>query len=322
VAGYTRGGLGGNQLTGYLDFFVTKYDSAGIKQYTRQLGVAATNTNGASVATDANGNVYVAGQTDGGLDGNMLTGTKDFFVTKYDGAGVRQFTRQLGVAAAVTRGHAVATDANGNVYVAGETNGGLDGNQLTGIRDFFFTKYDSTGAKQYTRQLGVAAATTVGLSIATDANRNVYVAGSTTGVMDGNTLPGSQGFFVTKYDSAGVKQFTRQLGVAVGYTYGESVATDANGNIYVAGSTHGGLDGNQLTGIRDFYVTKYDSTGVKQFTRQLGVAAASTTGRATATDVNGNVYVVGFTNGGLDGNTLTGNRDFFVTKYDSTGNKQ
>ena len=147
VAGYTTGGLDGNTLTGTYDFFVTKYDSIGVKQYTRQLGVAGKNTVGYSVATDASGNVYVAGYTTGGLDGNTLTGTYDSFVTKYDSIGVKQYTRQLGVAGKNTSG-SVATDANGNVYVAGHTTGGLDGNTLTGTYDSFVTKYDSSGVKQ------------------------------------------------------------------------------------------------------------------------------------------------------------------------------
>ena len=57
---------------------------------------------------------------------------------------------------------------------------------------------------------------------------------------------------------------TKQLGVAGRTTYGFSVATDANCNVYVAGHTTGGLDGNTLTGTVDFFVTKYDSSGVKQ----------------------------------------------------------
>ena len=115
---------------------------------TKQLGVAGHDTFGSFVAIDASGNVYVAGFTDGGLDGNTLTGTRDAFVTKYDSSGVKQYTRQLGVAGQYTVGISVATDANGNVYVAGSTFGGLDGNTLIGTRDFFVTKYDSSGVKQ------------------------------------------------------------------------------------------------------------------------------------------------------------------------------
>jgi hypothetical protein len=57
---------------------------------------------------------------------------------------------------------------------------------------------------------------------------------------------------------------TKQLGFAGKLTIGNSVATDANGNVYVAGDTGGGLDGNTLTGTYDVFVTKYDSSGVKQ----------------------------------------------------------
>lgn len=322
VTGYTDAGLDGNTLIGVRDFFLTKYNSSGVKQYTRQLGVTGGYVNGASVATDANGNVYVAGVTFAGLDGNTLTGTADFFVTKYNYIGVKQYTRQLGVVGADTYGNSVATDASGNVYVAGYTKGGLDGNTLTGIMDFFVTKYDSSGTRQYTRQLGVVGASTFGASVATDTSGNIYVTGYTDAGLDSNTPIGTEDLFVTKYSSSGTKQYTRQLGVAGGYTNGASVATDVNGNVYVAGVTSGGLDGNTRTGPADFFVTKYDSTGVKQYTRQLGVVGAETYGNSVATDASANVYVAGYTLGGLDGNTLTGTSDAFVTKYNSSGVKQ
>jgi hypothetical protein len=57
---------------------------------TKQLGVATKSTSGSTVTTDTSGNVYVAGSTSGGLDGNTLTGTQDFFVTKYNSSGVKQ----------------------------------------------------------------------------------------------------------------------------------------------------------------------------------------------------------------------------------------
>jgi hypothetical protein len=105
-------------------------------------------------------------------------------------------------------------------------------------------------------------------------------------------------------------------------TYGYSVVSDASGNVYVAGATAGGLDGNVLTGTNDYFVTKYNSSGIKQGTRQMGVAGVDTWGNSVATDASGNVYVAGQTYGALDGNTLTGTSDFFVTKYDSSGIKQ
>jgi len=322
VAGNTYGGLDGNTLTGVADLFVTKYNSSGVKQYTKQLGVAGQATGGQSVATDASGNIYVAGSTSGGLDGNTRTGIFDFFVTKYDSSGVKQYTKQLGVAGRFTYGFFVVTDTGGNVYVAGYTTGGLDGNTLTGTSDFFVTKYNGSGVKQYTKQLGVAGTQTVGLSLATDASSNVYISGYTGGGLDGNTLTGTRDLFVTKYNSSGIKQYTKQFGVAGQVTAGQPVATDVNGNVYVAGYTTGGLDGNTLTGNTDFFVTKYDSSGVRQYTKQLGVAGQDTYGNSVATDANGNVYISGYTTGGLDGNTRTGINDFFVTKYDSSGMKQ
>ncbi len=57
---------------------------------------------------------------------------------------------------------------------------------------------------------------------------------------------------------------TKQLGVAGAQTFGNSDTTDNSGNVYVAGATRGGLDGNTLTGTRDFFVTKYNNSGVKQ----------------------------------------------------------
>ena len=52
------------------------------------------------------------------------------------------------------------------------------------------------------------------------------------------------------------------------YAYG--VATDSSGNVYVAGGTYGGLDGNSGSGGNDFFVVKYNSSGTKQWTKQLG----------------------------------------------------
>jgi hypothetical protein len=174
------------------------------------LGVAGKETRGYGVSTDLSGNVFVSGYTEGALDGNTLTGSKDFFVTKYDGSGVKQYTRQLGAVGAITVATAVTTDAIGDVFVAGYTEGSLDGNSLTGLRDSFVTKFNSVGVKQFTRQLGAVCAVTAGNVVASDSIEDVFVTGYTTGGLDGNTLTGTYDFFVTKYDRSGLKKFTRQ----------------------------------------------------------------------------------------------------------------
>jgi len=105
------------------------------------------------VATDSSGNVYVAGGTNGGLDGNTNAGNTDLFVVKYNSSGTKQWTKQLGTSSTDTA-NGVTTDSSGNVYVAGGTYGGLDGNTSAGVNDLFIVKYNSSGTKQWTNQLG------------------------------------------------------------------------------------------------------------------------------------------------------------------------
>jgi hypothetical protein len=201
---------------------------------------------------------------EGSLDENTVTGSRDFFVAKYDNSGVKQHTRQLGAVGAATVGTAVTVDAVGDVFVVGYTEGSLDGNTLTGSRDFFVTKYSPSGLKLFTRQLGAIGAVTAGNEVATDPIGDVFIVGATTGGLDGNARMGSHDLFVTKYDPSGARLYTRQLGVAGRETYGNGVATDAIGDVFVAGSTNAGLDGNAQAGIYDFFVTKFSPDGDKQ----------------------------------------------------------
>ena len=324
VAGYTTGGLYGNtmQPDSSHEFFISKYDRSGVKQFTRQVGVAGEKKVGIAVTIDANDNIFIAGYTTGALDGYAMTGTVDSFISKFNSDGVKQYTRLLGVAGKETRGYGIATDDHGNVIVAGYTEGSLDDNTLTGSRDFFVAKYDNSGVKQFTRQLGAVNAATVGTAVTVDALGDIFVVGYTEGSLDGNTLTGSRDFFVTKYDPRGVKLFTRQLGAVGAATAGNEVATDPSGDVFVTGATTGALDGNARTGLHDYFVTKYDPRGVKLFTRQLGVAGREAYGNGVATDAIGDVFVAGSTSGGLDGNAQTGVYDFFVAKFDPEGVKK
>jgi hypothetical protein len=321
LGGYTDGGLDGNTLIGQHDLFVVKYNAAGNKVWTREFGAPGANAYVYALAVDAQGNAYVAGNTDAGLDGNSLIGVRDAFLTKYDTAGNRIRTIEIGAVGQQVNIYSMAVDSNGNVYAAGQTSGGLDGNGETGSTDLFYMEFDSAGNKLRTRQLGVTGVKTLATGIAVDGNGNVFMTGETLGGLDGNSLVGAVDMFATAYDANGNRLWTRQYGAPGSRTFGNKVALDKSGNILVVGTTDGALDGNSLTGTQDMFLMSYDATGTRLRTKQLGVAGKDTSGDGICVDLTGTIYVVGSTSGGLDGNAVTGRLDAFITRYDSTGNK-
>jgi len=62
----------------------------------------------------------------------------------------------------------------------------------------------------------------------------------------------------------------------------------------------GGLEGNTNSGNYDIFLVKYNSSGTKQWTKQLGTSSDDR-GNSVTTDSSGNIYVTGYTEGGLDG---------------------
>ena len=101
----------------------------------------------------------------------------------------------------------------------------------------------------------------------------------------------------------------------------------------MTGSTQGDLDGNTNLGgkcevgggkiqlCNDIFLVKYNSSGTKQWTKLLGTSKNDFATSIT-TDSSDNIYVTGYTNGDLDGNTNSGKYDIFLVKYNSDGVKQ
>ena len=171
--------------------------------WTKQLGTSSSD-GGSGVTTDSSGNVYVTGYTLGGLDGNTNSGSYDMFLVKYNSSGTKQWTKQLG-SSGWDWGNGVTTDSSGNIYVTGYTNGGLDGNTNSGYGDIFLVKYNSSGTKQWTKQLGTSSSDS-GNGVTTDSSGNIYVTGSTEGGLDRNINSGSSDIFLVKYRSSGIRQ--------------------------------------------------------------------------------------------------------------------
>ena len=89
----------------------------------------------------------------------------------------------------------------------------------------------------------------------------------------------------------------------------------------MTGYTYGDLDGNTSSGGQDIILVKYNSSGTKQWTKQLGTSS-NDVGNGVTTDSSDNIYVTGYTEGDLDGNTNLGQKDIFLVKYNSDGVKQ
>lgn len=103
------------------------------------------------------------------------------------------------------------------------------------------------------------------------------------------------------------------------YLFNSSV--DAEGNLYVGGGTDGSL-AEQNVGARDAWLSKYDSQGNQQWTKQLGSSEAEFIWDIHTDTNEGSTYVTGNTSGELGGNTSQGGVDVFLAKYDSDGNQE
>ena len=64
--------------------------------------------------------------------------------------------------------------------------------------------------------------------------------------------------------------WSEQIGTS-SYDYGTGVTLYSSDNIYVSGQSNGGLDGNINSWSDDIFLVKYNSSGTKQWTKQLGI---------------------------------------------------
>src|SRR2546426_439575 len=130
------------------------------------------------------------------------------------------------------------------------------------------------------------------VGIALDAS-GVYVSGSISGALPGQTSAGSGDAFLRKYDASGNVLWTRQFGSS-DFDQADNVAVDASG-AYVAGVTAGAFPGQTSAGSADAFVIKYDTSGNDLWTRQFG-SSTYDLAWGMALDASG-AYVAGGTAG-------------------------
>ncbi|HWG83880.1 MAG TPA: SBBP repeat-containing protein [Deinococcales bacterium] len=270
------------------------------------------------VAVDGEGNVYLAGSTHDGLDGSTHAGAADAFLVKYAPDGSRAFTRQWGT----TRNDvalAVAVDPAGNVFVAGETSGALDGNPRVANTDAFLTKFTPDGRKLWTRQWGSRDHLFVA-AVAADANGAV-VAGAADDLLEGTANQGDYDAFLTRFDAAGKRLGTLSWGSRY-RDEARGVALDRDGNALVAGGTGGSLDGhtNARPGRGDAFLRKVAPDGKLVWAVQWG-GSGDETAEGVAVDASGGIWVAGTTDSAVDDAPTAGERDLFLSRFDAAGKR-
>ena len=354
--------FGGEDIYGG-DAFLVKFAPNGVRLWATYYGGHSIDY-GTAVCTDPDRNVYMAGTTasntgiaHNGHDNELARGA-DAFLVKFDENGVRLWAtyyggidniafegseESAGYEWSADRGNAVATDAAGNVFLAGTTNSkdaipqnGHD-NTFNGATDAFLVKFSPLGNRIWATYYGGSGLES-GNAVVTDVAGEVYLAGKTSSssgiAHNGHDLTYSEdgdGFLV-KFNAAG----TRLWGTYYGDTGIDEVTSLAmeGGFLYMAGTTsssnfiaHLGHDMVYNGGV-DAFLVKFNMFGTRIWGTYYG-GKFDEKDPQTTTSVNGEVYLAGSTKSpshiatsdGYDP-TYNGNQDGYLVQFLPNGTRQ
>jgi hypothetical protein len=327
----------GVQVNGHGSAVLIKLDGAGQQVWEQTLGsttpgLQAGGAGARAVTVDPAGNPVIAGVSDVPLPGvsPVMVGNGDLLVAKYDPSGARLWVTLLGSAESATTpgisdyANGVATDPQGNIYVAADVYGSFGGQTSAGLDDFGIAKFDATGKSLWVRQVG-SPSIDEPLAVAVDAAGDVYAAGTTQGDFDGHPSSGDHDVVVVEYDTNGTKGWSRQIG-GPGSDVATGIALDAAGKPVLAGNTDGDFDG-LTSGLPDYLpliLVKYDAAGAKQFSAEFG-GGQGVEANGVAIDPSGNIFVAGATSGAVGhppadaGPFATASGGAFVARFDAAG---
>jgi hypothetical protein len=284
------------------------------------------------VCSDEDGKVYVAGFSSSvdfpAEDGiyteiQAVAGRRDVVVLKinddmtliwstYYGGSSNDYASALGV------------DGFGNVFFAGyttstdfptefpsgayrdETN--LPALPTASPGDAFIVKLNSEGSSKlwatyYGTDINPSASIDEAYDLAIDADNSVYVVGTRAPGTQLRTLGGADNYttgsgIIMKFFNSGQPDWATAFGSEYGTTV-RSVSVDADGNQYYTGVTESGLqtenaEQGSLGGESDAFVSKFNSANSNVWTTYHGGNQIDI-GHGIATDINGDVYVIGNT---------------------------
>ncbi len=319
--------------------FVSRFDASGGLAYSTYFG-NSQGTRGHSIATDGAGNAYVTGQATGSAAFPFPV-TPSAFLQNGSGFLSKINTNASGASSLVystmlssgnsTNGRAIAADAAGNVYIAGNTGDanfatpGAAQTTLKGAQDAFVAKFNTNlsgnASRIYATYLGGTSSDQAGQSnnaapskaIAIDADGNAYITGLTAStdfpVLNAyqSTKGGiatKQNAFLTKLNATGSAFiYSTYLGGSVGSSPdgGNGVAVNVVGNAYVTGvvsssdfPTQSPLPASVGGTNGGIFLAKFTPSGGLVYSTRLG-CLTNGNGDGVALDGAGNAFLTGAT---------------------------
>jgi hypothetical protein len=292
VTGSSSGGASG------ADYATIKYSSTGMPLWTNRYqgpSSGAGPDQAVAVGVDMSGNVYVTGDSSGGVSVGS-----DFATIKYSNNGVAIWTnRYSGPGDSSDIPKALAIDGGGNVFITGysRANG-------TGTENYATVAYLSSGLPWWTNYYnGPGSASDEARAIGVNTDSTVFVTGLSFGV--------NSDYATIAYSMAGTPLWTnRYNGPGNQSDFARALAVDAGGNVVVTGRSYGAA-----FDLGDYATIKYSSSGIPLWTnRYPGPTTFTEDGAlAIAVDANNDVIVTGISQSG----TPTETSDYATIKYRS-----
>lgn len=305
IVGTTGGYLDDETLIGNWDIFLSKFDSHGNKIWTKLYGTSNKDM-GNDITVDQAGNVYITGERDGNA-----------FISKIDSKGNTMWLEIFGNPFVDDIGHSIAIDMNGDLYITGVTYANMDNIATPDKGDIFLVKYKNNGVKLWRKQYG-SVENDVAYSVKIDSHSDIFVSGSTTGDLEGNTQQGGGDIFLSKFNNDGDQIWTTQFG-SNGSDVACSMDIDKEDNIYITGGTSGDLiDNAYISDMWDIFLTKLNIEGDIAWTRQFGTSQFDSA-CSVATGEN-KIYITGVTGGDLTGDSYQqSGENIFLAGFNAEG---
>ena len=361
--------------TGAQDSFVAKFSNDGSTLlYSTYFGGGAADT-ASDIAVDAAGNIYVAGITYSsdfpivnGAD-TTLSGSGDAYVLKLNAAGTSiTYSTYLGGSGTngeTVDGLALDPTGTGHVVVAGSTDStnlptkNAYDTTLGGVYDGFIAAYDTTlsGASSslYSSYFGGSnggggTGNDSIRALVVDSSGNIYLTGHTSATSEfpltanafDSSTPSTNDAYVTKLHWNGGTSWSTLYSSFIGSDavgaseFGEAIAVDGAGKIYVAGSvgsnsfpTKNAYD-SSTNGSTDLFLAKFDPIAVTGADSLVYSTFFGGTGLDSVNDIvvdaAGNLYATGSTSStnlplsaDAHDSTLSGSSDAYLLVLGPSG---